>query len=165
MSGNFSNLFEQRNEKHKCSEEEFRYVERLWSDTVKALEYIIETAQYLKTPASAKLCEECKNEINRLLESGCETDIIGDADTGGHALTKLLAKAAEIYAASLNKNVRTLMSAVSSIEAPSRWEHEISKEAFQKIEILCKHQADTAYSAAEISAYFKNLVRSLKNKK
>ena len=177
MSGNFSNLIEEFSGKQQCSEEELQHAERLWADAVKALEHTSEAARYINRlfkpkddrtediPASVKLCEECMNEINRLLVSGCVTRISGETDTGGHDLKKLLAKAAEIYAASINKAVRTLIGGVSSIEAPVREKHEFSKEAFQKIEDLCKCQADTAYSAAEISAYFNNIVRSLKNKK
>ena len=172
MNGNFFDLIAQYDGKHKCSAEEFQYVERVWSVTAKALEYTIDTAQYIgclfepeaTVLASAKLCEECMSETNRLLASGWGTAIIGSAEFGAD-LTKLLAKAAEIYAASISKNVRTLVDRVSSIKAPSRKQCKISKEAFYKLEDLCKYQADVSYSAAEISAYFKNVVRSLKNKK
>jgi len=177
MSGNFSDVIEQCGEKHKCSEEELRHIERLWIDTAKALEYIIDTSRFLNhllksakdskedIPASVKLCEECMNDINRLLALDCGKNLIGDTGTGCYDLTKLLAKASEIYAASINRTVRTLLGGVSSIEKLSRKECDFSKEALQKMENFCKYQADVSYSAAEISAYFKNLVRSLKNKK
>ena len=169
MNGNFFNLIEQfNNGKHKCSEEEFRHIERLWSITVKALEHTIDTAQYFNRRnivASIVLCKECMNETNRLLASGWGTNIIGEAGTDGYDLTKLLAKASEIYAASISKAVKTLVDKVSSIEDPMRKEQKFSKETFLKMENFCKNQADASYGAAEISAYFKNLVRSLKNKK
>ena len=177
MNGNLHDLFEQCRGKHKCSDEEFRYIERLLADAVKALEHTIDTANYFNSlfrpekdiregiSASVKLCEERMNETNRLLASGYETDFTGGDNFGGHNLTKLLAKAAEIYAASINKNLRTLIGRVSSIDVSSHMKHKISKEAFQKMEDLCKFQGNISYSAAEISAYFNNLVRSIKNKK
>ena len=171
MSENYYDLFEKYSEKQQCSQEEFQYVERLWIDAVKALEHTSGAAGYINElfkqedrkediPVSAEICEECVNEINRLLASGYEKKIAGDA--GGRDLKKLLAKAAEIYAASINKAVRTLIGRVSSIEEAEREEHDLSKEAFRKMDDLCKCQADTAYSAAEISAYFGNIARSLK---
>ena len=169
MSGNFFDLIEEQyGWKYKCSEEEFRYIERLWIDAGKSLDRIVDFARYIdqeKTRASVELCKECINEINRLLASDCDKNFIGDAGAGGHDLTKLLAKASEIYAASINKNLRTLIRKVSSIEELQHKKNNFPKEAPRKMEIFCKHQADVSYSAAEISAYFKNLVRSLKNKK
>ena len=168
MSGNFYDIFEQCTGKHKCTEEEFRYIERLWDYTVKALERVIDAALYLNdnepTPSS-ELCGECIDEMNRLLGSDYGDIFIGGDGEAGYELTKLFAKASEIYAAAINRNLRTLIGEASPIYEPSQKKYDFPKKTIKRMEDLCKHQADASYSVSEISAYFNNLVRYLKNKR
>ena len=177
MNRDISDVIEQCSGKHKCPAEEFRHIRKLWGDAVKALERTINTARNIhrqfkfrgdrrnEVLVSIELCEECVNETGRLLTSGCEANIICEAETGDQVLIKRLAKILESYAASINQTVKTLAGKVSSNEVQSCKGHNFSEEAFQNMQTLCRSQAEVSYSAAEISAYFKNLVISFKNKK
>ena len=175
MNGNISDVVEKCGRKHKCREEEFLYVRKLWCDAVNALECTINTARYLRsafksewdsgkdTAASVKLCKKCMKETNRLLVSGYGENIISGTETGDHVLMKRLGRVSESYAADVNQAVGTLIGRVTSNEVRSYGKHEFSEKAFQKMEELCRFQADVSYSAAEISAYFKNL-RPIRNR-